>query len=104
MSRLSRVPNDLHASLWEYFRNDKLNSRDFFQTQKPKYRENQFGVAVGGRLIKNKLFFFADGELNRLIFGQTGIYTVPTAKMRTGDFSELLNSSLTNQKFRQASL
>jgi hypothetical protein len=48
-------------------------------------------------IIKDKLFFFGDVEANRIVFGEThsGL-TVPTAKERTGDFSELLNSSLVN--------
>ena len=85
--------NNFHGDLWEYFRNDVLNSRDYFETVVPKYRQNQFGATLGGPIIKNKLFFFGDAEANRIIFGQTGVYTVPTALMRTGDFSELLNAT-----------
>lgn len=87
--------NAFHGSLWEYWRNDILNARDYFQSVKPKYRQNQFGATLGGPIIKDKIFFFGDVEANRIIFGQTSINTVPTLKMRTGDFSELLNSSLT---------
>jgi hypothetical protein len=85
--------NQIHGDLWEYFRNDVLNSRDYFETQVPKYRQNQFGTTIGGPIIKNKLFYFGDAEANRIIFGQTGIYSVPTPLMRTGNFSELLNSA-----------
>jgi hypothetical protein len=81
--------NEFKGSVWEYFRNDKLNARDFFAAQRPENRGNQFGATLGGPILKNKLFFFADGELNRQIFGTTGTYTVPTAAMRTGDFSQL---------------
>ncbi len=83
--------NQIHGDLWEYFRNDVLNDRDFFQAAKPKYRQNQFGATIGGPIIKDKLFFFGDAEANRIIFGQTQIYTVPTLAERTGDFSDLLN-------------
>jgi hypothetical protein len=93
--------NMLHGSLWEYFRNDALNAKDYFDTYIPEYRENQFGATIGGPIVKNKLFFFADAEANRIIFGETGTYTVPTIKMRTGDFSELLNPSLTGQNFQR---
>ena len=85
--------NHFHGDLWEYFRNDVLNSRDYFETTVPKYRQNQFGATIGGPIIKDKLFFFGDAEANRIIFGVHNIYTVPTALMRTGDFSELLNAS-----------
>jgi hypothetical protein len=92
--------NGLHGSMWEYWRNDMLNARDYFQTVVPKYRQNQFGATLGGPVIKDKLFVFGDVEANRIIFGQTSINTVPTAKMRTGDFSELLSPSLTNNNVR----
>jgi hypothetical protein len=92
--------NSLHGSLWEFWRNDILNARDFFQTFKPKYRQNQFGGAVGGPFIKDKLFFFADVEANRIIFGQTQVLSIPTINMRNGDFSELLSPALTNNNIR----
>ncbi len=85
--------NGFHGDLWEYFRNDVLNDRDFFQNVKPKYRQNQFGATFGGPLIKDKLFFFGDAEADRIIFGQTQVYTVPTLAERTGDFSDLLDAA-----------
>ncbi len=85
--------NQIHGDLWEYFRNDILNDRDFFQAVKPKYRQNQFGATLGGPIIKDKLFFFGDAEANRIIFGQTQIYTVPTLAERTGNFSDLLDAA-----------
>ncbi len=85
--------NKFHGDLWEYFRNDVLNDRDYFQAVKPKYRQNQFGATFGGPLIKDKLFFFGDAEANRIIFGQTQIYTVPTLAERTGNFSDLLDAA-----------
>jgi len=85
--------NQIHGSLWEYWRNDILNARDYFEPSKPKYRQNQFGAAIGGPILKNKLFFFGDVEGNRVIFGQSSINTVPTLLMRTGDFSELLSAT-----------
>ena len=87
--------NSFHGDLWEYFRNDALDARDYFSLTKPEYRQNQFGASIGGPIVKNKLFFFADAEANRIVFGSTGTYTVPTALMRQGNFSELLNPILT---------
>lgn len=85
--------NQFHGDLWEYFRNDVLNARDYFETVVPKYRQNQFGATLGGPIIKDRLFFFGDVAANSIIFGQSGVYTVPTALMRMGNFTELLNSS-----------
>ncbi|NYF80025.1 TonB-dependent receptor [Granulicella arctica] len=89
--------NQIHGSLWEYIRNDAFDVREFFQGTSPiaKYRQNQFGATLGLPIIKNKLFFFGDVEADRIIFGEThGGLSVPTAKERIGDFSELLNPTL----------
>ncbi len=91
--------NNIHGSMWEYIRNDAFDVREFFQGTSPiaKYRQNQFGATLGFPIYKNKLFFFGDFEANRIIFGKTNSgLTVPTAKFRTGDFSELLNPALVN--------
>jgi hypothetical protein len=87
--------NQIHGDLWEYFRNTVLDARDFDALSVPKYNENQFGATLGLPVIKNKLFFFGDVEDNRIVFGQTSTETVPTADMRHGNFSELLNTNLT---------
>ena len=91
--------NQIHGSVWEYIRNDAFDVREFFQGPTPiaKYRQNQFGATLGFPIFKNKLFFFGDVEANRIVFGEThsGL-SVPTALMRTGNFSELLNPSLVN--------
>ena len=91
--------NNIHGSLWEYIRNDAFDVREFFQGSRPiaKYRQNQFGATLGLPIIKNKLFIFGDVEAKRVVFGRTSSgLTVPTLKMRTGDFSELLNKNLVN--------
>ena len=87
--------NDIHGSLWEYFRNNVLDARDFDAATIPKYRQNQFGATLGLPIIKNKLFFFGDLEANRIIYAETAVETVPTSLMRQGNFSELLNPALT---------
>lgn len=89
--------NAIHGSLWEYVRNDKFNARNYFDSAIPEYRENQFGATLGLPILKDKLFFFGDVEANRIVQASTSYYSVPTAKMRTGDFTELLNTSLTGQ-------
>lgn len=84
--------NRIHGSLWEYIRNDAFDIKEYFNPNVSKYRQNQFGATLGFPIIKNKLFFFGDTEANRIIFAanHTGL-TVPTALMRQGNFSELLN-------------
>jgi Carboxypeptidase regulatory-like domain len=83
--------NSFHGSAFEYNRNDKFDARNFFASTgpKPKLDQNQFGGSVGGPLVKNRTFFFADYEGFRQELGVTFVSTVPTAKMRSGDFSEL---------------
>lgn len=87
--------NEMHGDLWEYFRNNVLDARNFNAQTIPAYHENQFGATLGIPIIKNRLFFFGDVQANRIIFGNTQTESVPTALMRTGNFSELLNTSLT---------
>src|SRR5262245_3859385 len=83
--------NQWHGSAYELFRNDKLDAREFFtpsNVKKPPYRQNQFGASLGGRIIRDKLFFFADYEGYRRVRGiNTSVNTVPTEAMRRGDFS-----------------
>jgi Carboxypeptidase regulatory-like domain/TonB dependent receptor len=87
--------NELHGDVWEYFRNDALNARNFNALTIPKYRENQFGATLGLPILRNRLFFFGDAEANRIIFAETNTLTVPTALMRQGNFTEILSPSLT---------
>jgi len=88
--------NELHGSAWEYFRNDKLDAADFFENaggvRKGALRQNQFGVAAGGPVIKNKIFIFGDYEGFRRVQGTVLTGSVPTANERKAftDFTELL--------------
>jgi hypothetical protein len=65
--------NKFHGSAYEFLRNDKLDSRDFFftstQGKKPELRQNQFGGSIGGPIFKDKTFFFGDYEGLRLVKG-----------------------------------
>jgi hypothetical protein len=73
--------NQFHGSAFEYVRNDKFDARDAFATtgNKPEYRQNNFGGSAGGPVWRNKTFFFADAEWDRLISGSTSLTHVPTA-------------------------
>ena len=87
--------NKFHGSLYEFFRNDVFNARDFNaktgSTSKPEYRQNQFGGSIGGPIFKDKTFFFGDVEDNRLVQGQTSVLTVPTLyeEQHPGDFTDI---------------
>lgn len=85
--------NDFHGSGYGFFRNEKFDSYDFFARRdepKPLLRQQQWGGSVGGRIVRNRTFFFADYERYHQERGQTFVSTVPTAAMRNGDFSELV--------------
>jgi hypothetical protein len=81
--------NQLHGSLYEFLRNEKFDAANFFAVGQPKppYRQNQFGGTVGGRIIKNKTFFFGSYEGYRIRVGQSRISRVPTAAERNGNFA-----------------
>jgi hypothetical protein len=88
--------NELHGDLWEYVRNTDLDAKDWNAKTIPAYHENQFGATLGAPILKNRIFFFGYAEANRIVFGQTYTESIPTTLMRAGDFSELLNPSLTS--------
>ena len=79
--------NQIHGSVFEFFRNDALDARQFFDAQKPQFQQNQFGFAIGGPIRKNKTFYFGDYQGLRVHNAPTSILSEPTAAMRTGDFS-----------------
>ncbi len=93
--------NDFHGSAFEFARNSALDATPFFSgTGKPVFIRHQFGGTIGGPIWRNKTFFFADyqGLRQRLPIESGNRVTVPTARMRQGDFSELLNPSFTGLK------
>ena len=80
--------NEYHGAVYEFFRNDVLNTRNFFALTKPPLRKNQFGGNVGGPILHNKTFFFASYEANRERRGNTYSGAVmPTVLERQGNFS-----------------
>jgi hypothetical protein len=92
--------NDLHGTLFEFIRNEALNARNYFAPTgpKPEFRRNQYGVAVGGPLQKNKTFFFADWQGTRLLTGITRFSTVPTAPQRNGVFTTAIYDPATSPR------
>jgi hypothetical protein len=79
--------NKLHGSVFEFFRNTSLDARSARAATREKFNLNQFGFALGGALEKDKTFFFVDYQAKRQRRGVPFNGFVPTAAMRTGDFS-----------------
>src|SRR5439155_4555356 len=94
--------NKLQGSVYEYFRNEKLNANDWqsnrFGAKKAAFHDNVFGGALGGPVVipkvysgRNKTFFFMNYEGTRHNEGSNAQLTgVPTALERRGDFSQSL--------------
>ncbi|PYV87052.1 MAG: hypothetical protein DMG05_18305, partial [Acidobacteria bacterium] len=57
--------NEIHGTVYEFLRNDNLDARNFFATDKPEFRRNQYGFALGGPIRKNKTFVFGNYEALR---------------------------------------
>ncbi len=95
--------NQFRGELWEFLRNTDLNSVGFFRPVrggKLPFNQNQFGGALGGPIVKDKMFFFADYEGFRRVYHQVLFATLPTAAELAGDFSAYkvsLRNPLTGQ-------
>ncbi len=81
--------SQLHGSLYEFFRNDVLDSNSTFGTRaglpRGKLRQNQFGGSIGGPIVSNRHFFFGNFEQLRILEGvETRVVSVPTAEERGG--------------------
>ncbi len=80
--------NQIHGDAYEFFRNKALNTRGFFDTDKPKFNQNQFGGTLGGPILKNRTFFFVSAEQREIRQGiSSDLVSVPTVAERAGDFS-----------------
>lgn len=82
--------NAFHGSLFEFFRNENLNARNYFAStsaRKPEYRRNLFGATLGGPILHDRLFFFSDYQGVKQLIGVTRISTIPTLAERQGIFT-----------------
>src|SRR5438876_6342037 len=98
--------NQFHGNAFDFERNDAFDANNFFNNRagraKPDFKQHQFGATLGGPIFKDRTFFFADYQGMRINQGQTYVSTVPSLKMRGGDFSEVnrvIYDPLTNQPF-----
>jgi hypothetical protein len=95
--------NDFHGTAYDFYRNDSLDSNDFFSQRagiaKPSNKQNQFGANLGGPISKDKAYFFADYEGTRITRGVTRITNVPTADQRNGIFTSAVKDPLTGANF-----
>lgn len=90
--------NQFHGNVFEFFRNDKLNANQWQNNltgvKKSIVRWNNFGGTLGGPIKRNKLFFFADYQGERLVVPGSANFSVLTPLERTGDFSQLLSTKI----------
>jgi hypothetical protein len=90
--------NEIHGAVFEFLQNDNVNANTWEANKnaKPKgaFIQNQFGAAVGGPIIRDRTFWFADYQGTRISDGSlSSTVTIPTAAMRGGDFSGLLTGA-----------
>jgi len=88
--------NEFHGALFEFLRNTKLNAREKFADRRAQLNRNTFGAVLGGRIRRDKTFFFGGWDSMRLRQGFTQNTTVPTPAFRQGDFSALLIRDASN--------
>src|SRR3954452_12101667 len=86
--------NQLHGTVFEFLRNNDLDANNFFTNAaglpRAPFHQNQFGGAVGGPIIRNRTFFFADYQGTRQATSAgSSIRDVPPAALKSGDFSKV---------------
>jgi hypothetical protein len=81
--------NTYHGGVYEYFRNEKLDTMNAFSRTRPVDRQHMFGGTIGGPVIRDRVFFFGSLEVQKSTSPAGFLLTVPTAQMKRGDFSQL---------------
>ena len=86
--------NTFHGTLFEYNRNTVFNAKDYFTHLNPPFHSNQFGGELDGPIIKNHLFFSGDLQWLKQATSTSGVWSLPTAAMRSGDLSAFDTTTL----------
>lgn len=92
--------NQFHGAAWEFLRNTKLNAIGFFKPREnkvPTLVQNQFGAALGGPILKDKLFFFANYEGFRRVTTTFALASIATLDQRAGRFTDAAGRPLALQ-------
>jgi hypothetical protein len=85
--------NAFHGNVFEFLRNTNLDARNYFSPTRGTFVQNQFGGTIGGPIVHDKIFFFADYQGTRQRQGvDTPLINVPTAQDRAGNFSDSASS------------
>ncbi len=85
--------NAFHGDAFEFLRNTDLDAKNYFDSTRGAFRQNQFGGTAGGPIKKQKLFFFADYQGTRTVQGITSPETpVLSEQERSGNFSDIAGS------------
>jgi hypothetical protein len=81
--------NEFHGVLFEYLRNDKVDARNFFSLlpETPPLKQNQYGGVLGGRIVRDKTFFFVDYQGTKIRRGLSRVTRVPEESLRGGNFA-----------------
>ena len=95
--------NAIHGTAYNYFRNQSMDAIDFFSKKagapKPDNKQNQPGGNIGGPILHDRAFFFADYESTRITRGVSRLTRVPTADERAGIFTSTVKDPLTGLPF-----
>lgn len=99
--------NDIHGVVFDFLQNDKLNAntweRNRAGARRPPLKQNQYGIAVGGPIIRNRTFWFGDYQGTRIrsisgvvpgLGGITTPLTIPKPEFRNGNFASLLSGRI----------
>jgi hypothetical protein len=81
--------NDLRGSLIYFHRNDNIDSRDYFDAEKPEFKRHQLGATFGGAIKKDKAFFFLGYETLRERKGRSILTIVPDLRARQGELAPI---------------
>jgi hypothetical protein len=95
--------NEFHGDLFDYLRNGDLNARGYFATARDTLKRNQWGGTLGGRVIKDKLFFFGGFQGTPVRSNPPStIAHVPTPAVEAGNFSTIDSAACSSShKYKQ---